>query len=240
MKYLIRFLILLLTFQLFAQEKYTGQTIEEILALPEEEIDLGLACLVLAKDAYPDMNIEFFDYVLDYMANRINHLLQGRTDPEIRIGMMNSYLYRKGWWNDSITFAYDVDDLEASKKENQFLNAYLATRHGSCITMPMLHLVLADRLGWPIYPVQTPKHYLCRYIEDGFEENNIEATCGGGYIPDERYITDFGIPKQALEKGTYLRPLNKKEYIASLLINNSRHFHQREGNMEKAMDYLKP
>ena len=90
--------------------------------------------------------------------------------------MMNTYLYRKGWWNDSIAFTYDLDDLEASKKENQFLNGYLATKKGSCITMPMLHLVLADRLGWPVYPVLTPKHYFCRYIEPGFEENNIEAT----------------------------------------------------------------
>ncbi len=40
-----------------AQEHYTGQTIEQILELPEKEIDLGIACLVLAKDAYPQIDI---------------------------------------------------------------------------------------------------------------------------------------------------------------------------------------
>jgi hypothetical protein len=44
--------------------------------------------------------------------------MQGRTEPEARIAMMNTYLYRPGWWNDSITFTYDLDDMEASKTEN--------------------------------------------------------------------------------------------------------------------------
>ncbi|MBD3197235.1 MAG: hypothetical protein GF317_19430, partial [Candidatus Lokiarchaeota archaeon] len=61
----------------FAQEKYEGQTIEQILELPGEEIDLGIAMLVLAKDAYPNLNINFFDYALDFMADRLNQLMQG-------------------------------------------------------------------------------------------------------------------------------------------------------------------
>ena len=32
----------------FAQKKYTGQSIEEILELPEEDINIGIASLVLA------------------------------------------------------------------------------------------------------------------------------------------------------------------------------------------------
>lgn len=237
-RHLIFWVIILFFRVLIAQESYTGQTIEEILSLPEEEIDLGLACLVLAKDAYPNLNIEFFDYVLDYMANRVKFLMQGFTDPEARIGMLKTYLYRPGWWNDSITFTYDLDDLEARKKENQFLNGYLATKKGSCTTMPMLHLVLADRLGWPIYAVRSPQHFFCRYVADGFEKNNIEATCGGGYISNERYILDFGIPDKAIQNGVYLRTLSKKEYLASLLSINALHFISREKNLKRAIRYL--
>lgn len=104
---------------LLAQTEYTGQTIEEILALPDEEIDLGIACLVLAKDAYPNMKVEVFDN-----------------------------------------------------------------------------------------------------------------------ISDRRYITDVEIPEKAVKNGVYLRTLSKKEYIASLLLNNARHFHERESNLQKAIHYL--
>lgn len=82
-----------------AQRVYAGQSIEEILALPEDQIDTGHACLVLAKDAYPDLNVAAFDRLLDEMASRINTLLRGRSEPEQRIGMTNTYLYRPGWWN---------------------------------------------------------------------------------------------------------------------------------------------
>lgn len=110
--------VILTSALLSAQTEYTGQTIEDILALPDEEIDLGIACLVLAKDAYPNVKIEVFDNILDIMANQLNTLMQGNTDPEARIAMMNTYLYRPGWWNDSLTFTYDLDDLEAAKKDN--------------------------------------------------------------------------------------------------------------------------
>lgn len=221
-----------------AQDRYTGQTIEDILALPDDQIDLGLACLVLAKEAYPHLDIPLFDALLTHIASQINHLMQGVTDPEARIAMMNTYLYRPGWWNDSLTFTYDLDDLEGAKKDNQFLNGYLATRKGSCITMPMLHLVLADRLGWPMAAVRSPKHFFARYVAKGFPKNNIEATAGGGYLSNARYIAEVGIPAKAIRNGVYLRTLSKKEYLASLLLNNARHWQEREGNLGKAIQSL--
>lgn len=134
--------------RLMAQEQYTGQTIEQILELPEEEIDLGIACLVLAKDAYPQLDIARFDYMLDYMVDRIDRLMQEAVDPESRIGMMNTYLYRAGWWNDSLTFTYDMDDLKAAQKENRFFkripfdqnrvvryHAYAASRFGGQVRL---------------------------------------------------------------------------------------------------------
>lgn len=235
MKLLLFLGMFIILIPLFAQEQYANQTIEEILALPDEEIDLGIACLILAKDAYTDLKIESFDYVINYMVERINYLMQGRTDPLVRISMLNSYLYRRGWWNDSITFTYDLDDLEAAKKENQYLSAYISTKKGSCITMPMLYLVLADRLGWPIKAVRAPKHFFCRYEAEGFDENNIDPTVGGGYSSNQKYVKDFGITKKPIENGVYLRTLTKKEYLASLLLNNARHFYERENNLKRAI-----
>jgi hypothetical protein len=223
---------------LFAQTEYTGQTIEDILALPDEEIDLGIACLVLAKDAYPNLKIEVFDRILNFMASELDTLMQGNINPEARIGMINTYLYRPGWWNDSLTFTYDLDDLEASRKDNQFLNGYLSRRVGSCVTMPMLHLVLADRLGWPIQAVRSPKHFFARYMDESLSDKNIEATCGGAFISDQRYITDVEIPEKPIQNGVYLRTLSKKQYLASLMLSNARHFQERESNLERAMYYL--
>ncbi len=221
------------------QSKYTGQSIEQILAMPEDSINLGIACLVLAKDAYPKLNVEYFDYCLNYMVEKIRYLEQGKTSPLLRIGLMNDYLYRRGWWNDSITFTYNLDDLEADSTSDQFLNGYIASKLGSCITMSMLHLVLAERLAWPIKPVRSAKHIYCRYIKEGFKENNIEATCGGGYIPTWRYAKDAGESKKSIKNGTYEKVLTKKEYIANLLNENARFFREKKNDLDKAIYYTK-
>ena len=165
--------------------------------------------------------------------------MKGSVDPESRIGMMNTYLYRSGWWNDSLAFTYDLNDMEGARKENQFLNGYLSSRTGSCVTMPMLHLVLADRLGWPMKASRGVRHFFLRYVADGFEKSNTDAMVGGGYRPDELYKEEAGIPGKAIENGVYLRTLSKKEYIASLLLNQARHFHEREADLHKAVRLLK-
>ncbi|MBD3290781.1 hypothetical protein GF337_18385 [candidate division KSB1 bacterium] len=206
----------------FAQEKYEGQTIEQILELPEEEIDLGLACLIIAKEAYPNLNIEFFDYALNYMAGAIKILNQDNSDHESRIALLNHYLFVPGNWNDSITFTFDFDDIEGKQKSNRYLNGLIATKKGCCVTLPMLYLVLADRLGWPIYPVRAPQHFFCRYIIDSDSNKyyNIETTSKGMILDDWMYVDEMKITKDGLKNGCYLRTLTKKEYFASMVHNH--------------------
>ncbi|MHB2154393.1 transglutaminase family protein [Calditrichota bacterium GD2] len=220
------------------QPRYHGQTIYDIIKLPEEEIDIGLATLVLAKEFYPDMDVNYYLDIIDIIAIGVFALSQGSEDPLVRIATMNTFFYRKGEWNKYQPLEYDLDDLEARKLKNRFLNGYLDTKQGSCITMPMLHIVVGQRLKWPIYAVGSPKHFFCRYLEQGFPESNIEATSGGGYIPDSSYIIDTGIPENALRNGVYLRNLRNKEYIGRLIsINASVYF--EKGNIDKAIEYLK-
>lgn len=224
----------------FSQTAYTGQTIEDILALPEAEINLGIACLVLAKEFDSGINIPYFLYAFDYLAGRYQHFFGNNIDPENRVRGLNTYLYQPGFWNDSLTFSYDDNDLHVTQLKNKFITGYLTTRKGSCITMPMLYLILAERLDLPIYPVRAAKHFFLRYIPDiptfDFQEN-IEATNGGSFIPDEQYVIDAEIPQKAIENGVYLRTLNKKEYIATLLSINTTEY-ANTGNIARAKKYL--
>ena len=238
------FINILVIFSLFQfslsqemQLRYNGQTIYDIIKLPEEEIDIGLATLVLAKEFYPDMDVNYYLDIIDIIAIGVFALSQGSEDPLVRIATMNTFFYRKGEWNKYRPLEYDLEDLEARKLKNRFLNGYLDTKQGSCITMPMLHIVVGQRLKWPIYAVGSPKHFFCRYLERGFPESNIEATSGGGFIPDSSYIIDTGIPDNALRNGVYLRTLRNKEYIGRLISINSSVYYEN-GNIDKAIEYL--
>jgi len=226
---------------LFAQQRIDSSiTTEQILALPEGEIDVGLADLVLARDFYANLKIEQFLVIFDYMANRFDHFFGHHTDPDQRVRALNTFLYRKGVWNDSITFGFDEDDLQVTKLSNKFINGYLATKRGSCITLPMMYVILAERLGFPIFASRLPYHFFVRYNPEKkltrFHEN-IEATNGGAYTSNKQYQKDFLVPNKAIKNGVYLRTLTKKEYVASLLLINSNEWIARK-NLDKARYYL--
>ena len=239
-------LILVLSSPLFSQQadsivnRVNTITIEQILDLPEKQIDIGLADLVLAKDFYPDLNIESFLFTFGYMADRFNYFFGQHTDPDKRIRALNTFLYKKGEWNDSIIFKYDDDDLRVSRLSNKFINGYLSTKKGSCITLPMMYVVLAERLGFPIYVTRLPYHFFVRYVPEkkipGFQQN-IEATNGGGYASDREYKQNFFVADKPVKNGVYLRTLSKKQYLASLLLINANEWIARK-DLEKAKHYL--
>lgn len=216
-------------------------TIEQILLLPDEEIDIGMAALSLAKEFHPNLDHDFFLFAFDYLTMRYSQYFGHLTDPDLKIRALNTFLYRPGPWNDSITFDYDYSDPKAQKRTNKFINGYIATRKGSCITMPMLYVVLGERLGMPIYAVRAPNHFFVRYYPEepilNFE-TNVEATSGGGYSSDEEYALDMAIPGKGIKTGMYLRTLRKKEYIASLLLINAHEYMERK-QFDKAQRYAK-
>ena len=240
-KIILLFLLAVFSSNSFSQKYYSNQSIEDILKLPEEEINVGIASLVLAKEFYPNLNVQFFLQTIDYLADRFNYYFGKYSKPnDNRIGALNTYLYKPGFWNDSITFNYDDDDLQVTKLDNKFINGYIANKKGSCITMPMLYVILGERLNFPIYPVRSAKHFFVRYIPDKTDKKfkqNVETTNGGGFISDNQYKEDVLIPEKAIKNGVYLRNLSKKEYIASLLlINANEYIKQKE--IEKAKHYF--
>lgn len=242
MKYLkIIFFILLFYSFSYSQSSYTGQSVEDLFALPEDEINIGIASLVLSKEFYPNLNVDFFLYSFDYMAQRFNEVFGQYENPDERVRALNTYFYKPGRWNDGITFGYDDDDLHVTKLSNRFINGYIASKKGSCITMPMLYVILGERLGWPIYPVRSAKHFFVRYIPEELSfnfEQNIETTNGGSFISNEQYKLDVQIPDKAIENGVYLRTLSKKEYLASLLLINANQ-HLENNNIETAKKYFR-
>lgn len=106
--------------------------------------------------------------------------------------------------------------------------------------MPMLYIILAERLDLPIYPVRSAKHFFVRYLNQELIldfQANIEATNGGSFISDRQYQADVEIPDKAIENGVYLRTLSKKEYLASLLLVNANEYIHRK-DILKAKHYL--
>lgn len=206
-------------------------SINQILQLPEKKIDIGLAALTFAKDMYPELDIKAYSTKIDKMAKEAKAFTGKSNDPEYKKLALNTYLFR------DYKLEYDLADPYAMKLENRSIKGILDSKKGSCITMPMLYMAIAQRMGYPVYPVATPDHNFLRYVDPKLKKQNIEATSNGGYSPDKVLIKELEVSEKGIKSGAYMKTLTYREYLAEFLSHNGSYWAQ-QGNFEKALDYL--
>ena len=224
-------IILLSPCALYADTKVPIEVLR-LTELPEGKLDIGIAALVLAKEVYPDIDIEEYSKKIDTMAKLASVLTMGSKDPDYRVRVLNTFLYQS--WG----IEYDMSDIYAKKPENRYLNGMLDTKKGSCITMPLLYLAIAQRMGYPVYPVAVPNHLIVRYADPSLKLQNIEATSEGGFVPDDEYQYVLQIPDRGIQSGAYLRTMSNKEFLGDLIAQNAIYWGQK-GDVKRAMAYVK-
>jgi len=192
--------------------------IDQLMTLPEDQIDIGLVSLNLSKEFYPDLNIEAYSKKIDQLAQKVNVETRGSNQPPHRIWALNEVLFRQegyGYDKETIQFGgFGPDHLN-------YLNHILDTKQGNCLSLTTLYLAVAQRLDYPIYPVLAPMHSFLRYVDPITEKSyNIEVTTGGIINPDPYYVKTFGISDKAIKAGTYLRIMKNREFSGILLTQN--------------------
>ncbi|MEW6110399.1 MAG: transglutaminase family protein [Nitrospirota bacterium] len=191
----------------------------------------AIAALTLAKEIYPEIDIDVYSALIDYEVQRARAMTNGSTDPDYRIRVLNTLLYQ------IIGIKYDLSDPEGENFRNRALSGLLDRRKGNCASMPILYLAIAQRLGYPVYAVAVPDHLFVRYVDSNLKEQNIEASGQGGYMSDEEYIKELQISDKGIKSGAYLRPLSQKELLARLVAENAIYWGQH-GDSKRAIKYL--
>ncbi len=216
------------------QKDDTGY-MELLMALPEEEIDIGLAALRLAKEIYPDLDVPAYSKKIDDLAWKVNlcQFLSAETEtPVEKITAMNTVLYeQEGYF-------YDVEALCENESDQSHLAYLLDTKSGNCYSLTNLYLTVAQRLGYPVYPVALPSHYILRYVDPASKNIiNIDPSSGGSSYPDGHYIGYLAVNETAIKKGGYLRTLTYREYL-SVLFTETASILDGERKWGRAIDYL--
>lgn len=199
------------------------QPILKILALPEDKIDLARARLTIEKILDPEIDVAANLAQIDSMVRAIKKTPRYSDTVEGKLNGIIQYLYQPGAWNDQKPYHYDFDDpLGTAKPENSRISHYLKQRTGNCVSMPVLVLVLAERLGMDVRLSTAPLHYFVRLKDQG-QFYNVEATAGG-LKADASYVREFLISPDALKNGIYLQNLNRKQAIALMLSDVAQYY----------------
>ena len=208
-----------------------AKSLDEVLALPDDQIDLATAVLLISKRAHKDLDeidIDIHKYRdrIDEMASALLTRMRKEKSPEGIVRTMNYYLFEDVKLS---SFSTGQDPISG------FLTFVLDEKKGNCLGLSLLYLSIAERTGLSLFGVIVPTHVFVRYEGNG-KRINIETTDKGETASDDFYRDKFNIP---MGSQFYLDSLGKKEMVG-VFLNNVGIAYSRKGLYDQAIsDYTK-
>ena len=193
------------------------------IARPEEDLDLGLAALLVAGEEYPVLDVDEHLGRLDRYAGEVARRRTGDMEAPDLARMVSRFLFVEEGFKGNASDYYNPD--------NSYFNRVLDTHSGIPITLSLLYLEVARRVGLRCSGVGMPGHFLVG-LEGG--EVYLDPFHGGTVLgPDDcRNLAEglFG-PRMAW-RDSYLAPCTKYEFLFRLL-NNLKVVYEQTGAPEK-------
>ena len=179
--------------------------------LPDNQIDLGHAALIIATHKYPDLNIQRELGLLDSLASVAETRIPEHSDSLQKINAISTYLFEE--------IEFRGNDQDYYNPKNSYLNEVLTTRLGIPITLSLLFMEVSKRLSVDLVSIGMPGHLVIQHpdIRDVF----IDPFHGGILLSQseclERVnsITHGKLPWN----DSYLTPLSNHEFLARMLRN---------------------
>ena len=124
----------------------------QLASLADDRIDLAHGALLIAKAAYPDLNEYLYLDRLDRMAARVKLDMTANTESEDIITKLNDVLFEQEKFRGNRENYYDPD--------NSFLNRVLDRKTGIPITLSLIYIEVAGRLGLDVRGIGLPGHFI--------------------------------------------------------------------------------
>lgn len=153
---------------------------ERVISVPEKEIPLAEAALIIASDEYPDLEVSVYLTRLDTMADELRPRIADEREPRATIEKINRYLF------DELEF--HGNRAEYDDPRNSYLNDVLNRRTGLPITLSVVVIALADKLRLPIFGVGLPGHFVVKWRDEHIEI--VFDPFNGGEIMGRRAIEE--------------------------------------------------
>jgi regulator of sirC expression with transglutaminase-like and TPR domain len=207
----------------------------KIVRQDEARIDLARACLMIAQDAYPALDIDRYVGEIDRLGRRL-----GPRPASVEAGVLalNELLFADLGYHGNLDDYYDPC--------NSYLNDVIDRRTGIPITLSILYLEVGRRAGLPLEGVSFPGHFLVRaeirghvLVLDPFD---------GGAPQSEHDLRERlkrVIPEGAAAEGPvaelpldqFLEPASKR-HILMRVLRNLKAIHQRADRPEAQLAVL--
>jgi|SRR5579864_1621296 len=119
-----------------------------------QDVDLTRISLEIARDAYPDLNPQPYLDTIESLAARVRERCTAGAGPRQILGQINEVLFVEEGFRGNTEAYYDP--------RNSFLNDVMDRKMGIPISLSVLYMALADRVGLAMSGVNLPAHFVVR------------------------------------------------------------------------------
>src|SRR5262249_2260705 len=184
----------------------------DIVALDDEAIDLATAALLIATDEYPGLDVQRYIDDLDQMAGRAREAASGLVERADILLAINSILF--------VEYGYSGNRQNYYDPRNSYLNQVIDRRTGIPITLSIIYMAVADRLGLRLAGVGMPGHFLVKH-EGPSGDLFLDPFNGGSFIDAAgcaRLVADISGGQLEL-RAEHLSAVGKKQILTRGLAN---------------------
>jgi serine protease Do len=153
-----------------AQKVHHIRVQNELAKLAEEEdekIDLFRAALLIAWLDNEEVDVDAYCKSLDRMARDLNETLPKDADDAAKLAALNKLLF------DELGFHGSRGDYY--HRSNSYVNEVLDDREGLPITLAVIYMELAKRIGIRVVGVGLPGHFVVRFEPTGGERKTLDV-----------------------------------------------------------------
>ena len=126
----------------------------------DRDISLLSASLLIAKDEYPALSPVDYERRIDNYCNRLDSEFRHADSDTARLSRLNAFLFGE--------LGFAGDERNYFDPRNSYLNEVLDRRLGNPISLAVVQITVAQRLGLPLEGVSFPGHFLvCMPLDEG-------------------------------------------------------------------------
>lgn len=196
--------------------------------IADERIDLLRAALTIARTEYPDLDFEGYGARIEELARRVKRLVPDLGDPSESIAALNRVLFEEEGFRGNREDYYDP--------RNSLLNDVLDRKLGIPITLAVVYMEVARRVGFPLVGLGMPGHFLLKHYDVDGREILIDPFNRGSILTakdcqqrlDELYGGQMRLQPQ------FLMAVSRRQVLVRML-NNLRSIYLTGRNFRKAL-----
>lgn len=211
---------------MFSERDFSADVEFSKLLLRDNDVDLTLVSLEIARDANPDLR---FEDTLNWVAARANELsgrVAGAWSESDSLRALTTLL--------ADTYGLMGDEEAYQLPESSYLPDVIARKRGIPISLSILYMAVARAIGLDLKGIAAPQHFLTRF--DGIEGTVYLDPFVGGRIMDRDEVLHFlheitNMPESELKP--CLKPADARAIVIRML-NNLKVLHAKHEDWQAA------